>query len=135
MAPERSSPIEMANCGMPCRKFVVPSSGSTIQVWVAVGAFVLAAFLAEEAVARPRLGELGAKRFLGLAVGCGDEIARALQRDLEVFDLAEVALQCARGLARRSHHDVDEGGVLHQSARPREGNLVSGDDLLALRCR
>ena len=30
----RCSPIEIANCGMPCRKFVVPSSGSTIQVWL-----------------------------------------------------------------------------------------------------
>ena len=27
----RSSPIEIAKCGRPCRKFVVPSSGSTIQ--------------------------------------------------------------------------------------------------------
>ena len=84
----------------------------------AVGALVLAAFFAEEAVARAGLGEFGAKCFLGLAIGGGDEIARALERDLEIFDLAEVALQCARGLARRGNHDVDERGVLHQSARP-----------------
>ena len=32
--PSRCKPIEIANCGMPCRKLVVPSSGSTIQVWV-----------------------------------------------------------------------------------------------------
>jgi hypothetical protein len=30
MAPSRSSAIETAKCGMPCRKLVVPSSGSTI---------------------------------------------------------------------------------------------------------
>src|SRR6266851_2968307 len=31
ISPSRSRPIEMAKCGTPCRKFVVPSSGSTIQ--------------------------------------------------------------------------------------------------------
>src|ERR671912_913760 len=31
ISPSRSSPIEMAKCGTPCRKLVVPSSGSTIQ--------------------------------------------------------------------------------------------------------
>ena len=31
MTPSRSSAIDTAKCGMPCRKFVVPSSGSTIQ--------------------------------------------------------------------------------------------------------
>ena len=87
---------------MPCRKLVVPSSGSTIQVWVLSVPSWLAAFLAEEAVAGPRLGELGAERFLGAVVGGGDEIARALQRDLQVLDLAEVALErCARPCARR----------------------------------
>ena len=82
-----------------------------------VGAFVPAAFLAEEAVARARLGKFGAQRLLGLAVGGGDEIARALERDLQILDLAEVALERARGLARGGDHDVDEGGMLHQSAR------------------
>src|SRR4029453_6900391 len=31
ISPSRSRPIEMAKCGTPCRKLVVPSSGSTIQ--------------------------------------------------------------------------------------------------------
>ena len=64
-----------------------------------VGALVPAAFLAEEAVARPRLGKFVAQRLLGAAVGGGDEIGRALERDLQLLDLAEVALQRARGLA------------------------------------
>ena len=79
---------------------MVPSSGSTIQVWRRVGAGVAAAFLAEEAVAGTRLGQL-ARRLLGLAVGGGDEIARALERDLQVLDLAEVALEAAAGRDRR----------------------------------
>ena len=78
-----------------------------------VGAGGGAAFLAEEAVARTGLGELGFERFFGLAVGGGDEIARALERHLEVLDLAEVALQRPRGFARRGDHHVEEGGVLH----------------------
>ena len=55
-----------------------------------------AAFLAEEAVARPRLGQFLAQDFLGAPVGRGDEIGRALERDLQVLDLAEVALEAAR---------------------------------------
>src|SRR3954470_15427908 len=34
MVSSRRRPIEIANCGMPCRKLVVPSKGSTIQVWL-----------------------------------------------------------------------------------------------------
>ena len=49
-----------------------------------VGALAHAAFLAEEAVAGPRLGQFGIQRLLGAAVGGGDEIGRALQRDLQI---------------------------------------------------
>ena len=42
-----------------------------------VGALVAAAFLAEEAVAGPRLGELGAQDLLGAMIGGADEIAPA----------------------------------------------------------
>ena len=82
-----------------------------------VGAGVAAAFLAEEAIAGTRLGQFGAERLLGLAIGGGDEIARSLERHLEVLDLAEVALQRARGLAGRCDHDIEERGMLHHSAR------------------
>ena len=82
-----------------------------------VGALVAAAFLAEEAVAGPRLAQLGAQHLLGAAVGGGDEIGRPLERDLQVLDLAEVALERARGLARGRDHHVEEGGV-HVASTP-----------------
>ena len=79
-----------------------------------VGALLEAAFLAEEAVAGPRLGELGAQNLLGAMVGRGDEIGGALQRDLQLLDLAEVALEAAAGLARRRGHDIEKGGPQHE---------------------
>ena len=57
-----------------------------------VGAVALAAFLAEEAVAGAGLGQFGVERFLGALVGGGDEIGRALERDLKLLEFAEVAL-------------------------------------------
>ena len=68
-----------------------------------------AAFLADEAVTRTRLGEIGVKHFLGAPVGHGDEIGGPLQRYLQILDLAEVALETAAGAARRFDHDVDSG--------------------------
>ena len=109
MVPSRCSPIEIANCGMPCRKLVVPSSGSTIQVWLLSCAFAGAAFLADEAVARPRLGEVVVAASPRRACRPGDEIGRPLQRHLKIFDLAEVALEAAAGAARGFDHDVDKG--------------------------
>ncbi len=78
-----------------------------------VGARERAAFLAEKAVIRPRLGELLAQRLLGAAVGRGDEIARALERHLQMLDLAEIALEPAPGAMRRLDHDIENRGVLH----------------------
>ena len=110
---------------MPCRKLVVPSSGSTIQVWVLSVPSLAAAFLAEEAVARPRLQQFGAQDFLGAMVGGGDEIRRTFERDLQVLDLAEVALEAARRLARGGDHDVEQGGLggheILQARRARSG--------------
>ena len=88
---------------------MVPSSGSTIQVWLLSAPSRAAAFLADEAVTGPRLGEVGVQHLLGAPVGHGDEIGRALQRHLEIFDLAEVALEAAAGAARGFDHDVDKG--------------------------
>ena len=82
-----------------------------------VGALAAAAFLAEEAVARARLGQLLAQGLLGAPVGGGDEIGRALERHLQVLDLAEVALERAPGLARGLDHDVEEGGAEHGAGR------------------
>ena len=72
-------------------------------------AFAGAAFFADEAVTRARLGEVGVQHLLGAPVGHGDEIGRSLQRHLEMFDLAEVALEAAAGAARGLDHDVDDG--------------------------
>ncbi len=56
-----------------------------------VVAFADAAFLADKAVARPGLGEVGVQHLLGAVIGHGDEIGRSLQRHLEILDLAKVA--------------------------------------------
>ncbi len=60
-----------------------------------------AALLHQEAEVRPRLLQLLADRALGFVVGGGDEVARPLGRDLELRDLAEVALQCPAPPCRR----------------------------------
>ncbi len=82
-----------------------------------VGALARAAFLADEAVAGSRFREVGVEHLLGALVGERDEIGRALQRDLQMLDLAEVALQAAAGAARGLDHDVDEGGIEHAITR------------------
>ena len=85
-----------------------------------VGALVAAAFLAEEAVAGARGGQLLAQDLFRLAVGGGDEIGRSLERHLQVLDLAEVALERPPGLARGLDHDVEEGGAEHGDRRSEE---------------
>src|SRR6516162_3421510 len=78
-----------------------------------VGAGVSAAFLAEEAVIRSRLGEFLAQDRLGAAVGGGDEIAGSLERNLQLLDLAKIALETAAGAVRRLDHDVKDGRMQH----------------------
>ena len=78
-----------------------------------VGAGAGAAFLAEEAVFGPGLGQFLVNDLFGAPIGGGDEIARALQRDLKVLDLAEIALETAAGTARRLEHDIEDCGVEH----------------------
>ncbi len=95
---------------------MVPSRGSTIQRWSVSLAADRAALLEQEGEARSRPAELLAQDLLGAAVGCGDEIARPLDRDLQVLDLAEVAHQMAGGLVRRLHHDVDVGRAKRHEA-------------------
>src|ERR1022692_100480 len=78
-----------------------------------VGALARTSFLAEKAVTGPRLGELLVQRLLGAAIGGRDEIRRALERDLQLLQFAEIALERARGLARGGDHHVEQGGVVH----------------------
>src|SRR6266702_196735 len=79
-----------------------------------VAALAHAAFLADEAVTGPRLGEILVEDLFGALVGERDEIRRPLQRDLQMLDLAEIALEAAAGAARRLDHDVDSGGIQHE---------------------
>src|SRR6266481_6107967 len=72
-----------------------------------VVAYAGPAFLADEAITRPRPGEVGVQHLLGAPVGHGDEIGGPFQRYLKVLDLAEVALETAAGAARGFDHDVD----------------------------
>ena len=116
--PSRSSASETAKSGMPWRKLVVPSSGSTIQRLALVGAVDRAALLGEEASSRAApccssaISVSSARRS-----AARDEIARPLQRDLQVLDLAEIAGEAAAGLEDRLDHDVEEGGAGHVSWR------------------
>src|SRR5262249_27047284 len=57
-----------------------------------VGPADLAAFFEDKAIAGPCLAQSVNEDFLGPAVGRRDEIARPLDRDLEIFQFAEVAL-------------------------------------------
>ena len=54
ISPLCSSAIDTAQCGSPCRKFVVPSSGSTIQRRVGSAPVGRAGLLAQPAIGRPR---------------------------------------------------------------------------------
>src|SRR6185437_12270812 len=63
-----------------------------------VGAFAAAAFLAEKAVAGARFDQFLIERFFRAPVGGGNEIRGALERDLQLFQFAEIALERARSL-------------------------------------
>jgi hypothetical protein len=67
-----------------------------------------AAFLTEEAVAGPRLGQVVIEHLFRAFIGERHEVGRSLQRYLEVFDLAEIALRLRGGAACGLDHDVDE---------------------------
>ena len=97
-----------------------------------VGALAEAAFLAEEAVTWPRFEELGAEDFFGAMIGRGDEVRRALHRDLQVRDFAEVALEAAARLARSRLHHVEQGGLSGQDElrAPKVGATSVTDFLL-----
>src|SRR5215213_302938 len=60
------------------------------------------------------------------AVGRGDEVRRALQRYLQMLNLAEVAFERARRFACGLDHDVEEGRTEHGGSSARRGTLRQG---------
>ena len=111
--PSFTSAIEIANSGMPCRKLVVPSSGSTTHSCDGS----LPRTRPRSSIRKPNLGRAfdnsWCEDFFGAPVGGGDEIRRPLERDLQILDLAEIADQRARRLARGGDHHGDEGRAEH----------------------
>ncbi len=83
--PRARSAIETANCGRPCRKFVVPSSGSTIQVLALSVPSARAAFFADEtrspAVPSLNSSSITSSERLTAAV---TKFAGPLERDLQI---------------------------------------------------
>ena len=102
----------MAKCGTPCRKLVVPSSGSTIQR-LRPSPLVSPPSSPRKPYSGRVRRKFGAQRALGLDVGVADEIARALLGDLQLLDLAEVALQVLGGGEGGADHHRD-GGRAHR---------------------
>ena len=66
------------------------------------------ALLEQHCIAWARPLQLGLERALGLQIGSRDEFARALDRDLELLDLAKVANEAARCLQRGVSHDIED---------------------------
>ncbi len=65
---------------------------------LAVAADDGAAFLHQETVVRPGAGKFLTNDLFGLVVGGGNEVARSLEGDLQLLDLAEVSPEPARRL-------------------------------------
>ena len=89
-------------------QLVVPSSGSTMPAVGFVGALDDAAFFHHEAVARRAFESSSNKVFSALRSAEETKSLGAL-RETWVFDFAEVALQIARGLARRRSSFMEKG--------------------------
>ena len=117
-APARS---RSRRCGMPCRKLVVPSSGSTIQrCWSSLPSISPRSSI-EEAIGRAGLRQLVVDDLFRLAVGLADIVARTLQRDLQVLHFAEIARQRAAGLHCGLDHDIEDRRTCHASLLFRHG--------------
>jgi hypothetical protein len=66
------------------------------------------ALFEQETPVRPRLLQLLDQRLLGALVRHRDEIRRSLAADLQMLDLAEIAPQARRRLARGAFHDSEK---------------------------
>ena len=79
----------------------------------------LAAFLEQHAPVGTRIAQFLDDGLLGALVGQRHEVRRALAADLQLLDLAEVAAQARRRLARGALHHGDQARVGdHQLVRP-----------------
>ena len=67
------------------------------------------ALLHQEAIAGTGLRQLPVQGLLGTVVGAGGEVGGALDGNLQLLDLAEVARQAAAGLPGGGDHDVHQG--------------------------
>lgn len=74
----------------------------------AVGALDFLAFLAEEAIGRTRLEQLFPDDLFGLAVGCGNEVARSFHGNLQVLHFAEITSQRLSCLEGSLNHDIEK---------------------------
>ena len=72
-------------------------------------------FFGEDGIAGPRLLQFLDQDALGALVGDGDEIRRALHRDLQVLHFAEIADELAPRFARGSRHHVQGGREIGHS--------------------
>src|SRR4029077_9884381 len=64
----------------------------------------------------------------GTSIGGRNEIGRPLERHLQFFQLAEVALERARGLACGRYHYIEQGGMLHGACGlPVKAGAVKGE--------
>ena len=81
---------------------------------LAIGAGNLAAFFHQKGIGRAGLLEFVKHDLFGPQVGLGNEVGRTLARDLEVFDLVEIARQRLAGLDGGADHDVEKGGTRHR---------------------
>ena len=91
------------------------------------GALGLAAFLAQETVLGSSARQLGAQDAFGLVVGAADEVAWALFGNLQILDLAEVALQAlGRGEGGADHHRDGGRADGQRLALGRTGALAAG---------
>src|SRR5690606_14440923 len=80
---------------------------------LAIRAGDLAALLHQEGVRWASLAQFVEDDLLGAAIGVGHKVGRALARNLEVLDLAEIAGQRAAGLEGGLNHDVEERRAGH----------------------
>src|SRR5262245_40662091 len=73
-----------------------------------------AALLSQEPIARAGAAKLLAENLFCAMIRGADEVCGSLERHLQVFDLAKVALETARRFACGGNHDVDEGRAQHR---------------------